>query len=378
MSLSAYVHLPFCTHKCDFCDFAAFAGLGHLETEYCQIVCREISDRVRKDPPVEALSSIFYGGGTPGLVTLENLTKIHSSLIKNVGIDEICEISLETTPHSISVDKAKGWLALGVNRLSIGVESFQDSELTAIGRDHTRSQALAGLNDALDSGFQNISIDLMYGLPTQTLKSWNDTLDQLFSLATRHQQLKHFSAYSLHLATQSPLYSRFPKNAPEYPEDDEFQDFFEVLVEKASQAGFEHYEVSNFARPGFRSTHNLSYWNNSPYLAFGVSAHRYLNGVRSSNWRSLTAYMKDYLGDETSEEITPEIRMKESIMLGLRLREGINLPEFEKEFGINLLDKFSSQVRKLVEGGLLECSGERMRIANRAVMVSNSVISEFF
>jgi len=378
MSLSAYVHLPFCTHKCEFCDFAAFAGLGHLETDYCQIVCEEICQRLGAKPPSDKLSSIFYGGGTPGLIALPNLAKIQSCLENQVGIAPLCEISLETTPHAISPEKAQGWLNLGVNRLSIGVESFQDAELSAIGRDHNRSQALLGLNQALAAGFANISLDLMYGLPTQTLSSWNDSLEQLFTLTDEHRQIKHFSAYGLHLATQSPLYSRFPKDSPEYPQEDDFQDFFHSLVEKAAAAGFEHYEVSNFARPGYQSRHNLSYWNNSQYLAFGVSAHRYVDGVRSSNWRSLAAYMKDCLGDETWEEITPPMRMKESIMLGLRLRSGIDLPAFEAEFGVNLCKKYSREVDKLVEAGYLECSDEHLRISQRGVMVSNSIISEFF
>jgi oxygen-independent coproporphyrinogen-3 oxidase len=218
----------------------------------------------------------------------------------------------------------------------------------------------------------------MYGLPTQTLASWNDSLEQLFAATSKHQQIKHFSAYSLHLATQSPLYSRFPKDSQAYPGEDVWQDFFYSLVEKAANAGFEHYEVSNFARPGYRSRHNLSYWNNSPYLAFGVSAHRYVDGVRSSNWRSLAAYMKDYMGDETWEEITPPIRMKESIMLGLRLRAGIDLPAFEAEFGVNLRQKFSQQVDKLVDAGFLECADEHLKISQRGVMVSNAIISEFF
>jgi oxygen-independent coproporphyrinogen-3 oxidase len=377
MAVSAYVHIPFCTHKCEFCDFAAFAGMDHLETEYCDIVCKEIVARTSGERQ-EALNSIFYGGGTPGLIEVDNLTRIHETLAESVGIASGCEISLETTPHSITPEKAHGWLKLGINRLSIGVESLHDEELKAIGRDHSKAQALRGLEIACRAGFANISIDLMYGLPTQTVESWSRTLDELFELTRIYPQLNHFSAYSLHLATNSPLYSMHPKNSSAYLQEDSFVELFENLVSSAAQAGFEHYEVSNFAKPGFRSRHNLSYWNNSEYLAFGVSAHRYVGGVRSSNWRSLNVYMKDYLGDETSEFIDPHTRMKEAIMLGLRLREGINLDEFTREFDIDLLSKFNRQISKLTAGGMVEVADNHLRITEKGVLVSNSIISEFF
>ncbi|MBS1952990.1 MAG: radical SAM family heme chaperone HemW [Cyanobacteria bacterium SZAS-4] len=378
MSLSAYVHIPFCTHKCEFCDFAAFAGLSHLEDEYCQIVCREIEQRDASSSAQRKLDSVFYGGGTPGLIEVSNLSLIHSQLTEKFGTSVDCEINLETTPHAITPEKVKGWREIGVNRLSIGVESFQDDELKAIGRDHTRAQAYDGISAALENGLDNISLDFMYGLPTQTVDSWKDTLHQLFELADRHPQICHFSSYSLHLANNSPLYSKFPKDSPQYPEDKSHEEMFLLLVQMAKEAGFQHYEVSNFCKPNHQSRHNLSYWNNSDYLAYGVSAHRYLGGVRSSNWRSIGVYMKDFLGDETSETIDTETRMREAIMLGLRLRSGLDLNNFEHDFGINLREKFKRQIERLLDGGFVEIVNERLRITDRGVLVSNSIISELF
>jgi oxygen-independent coproporphyrinogen III oxidase len=378
MSLSAYVHIPFCTHKCEFCDFAAFAGLSHLETEYCQIVRNEIEQRPTPDIGSRKLDSIFYGGGTPGLISISNLALIHNRLLEKFGTNVNCEVNLETTPHAITAEKVEGWQSLGVNRLSIGVESFQDDELKAIGRDHTRKQAYDGIATVLESGFGNVSLDFMYGLPTQTLDSWKDTLSQLFTLTELHPQISHFSSYSLHLASNSPLYSKFPKDSPQYPEDQLHEEMFFALVKMAREAGFQHYEVSNFAKPDHQSRHNLSYWNNSDYLAYGVSAHRYLGGVRSSNWRSISVYMKDYLGDETSEPIDRETRMREAIMLGLRLRQGLNLVGFEQDFGIDLLDKFKKPIEKLVSGGFVEIENQYLRITDSGVLVSNSIIAELF
>lgn len=378
MSLSAYVHIPFCTHKCEFCDFAAFAGLSHLEDEYCRIVCCEISERDVSGLEGNALDSIFYGGGTPGLISIANLSMIQEQLSRKFGLTPNCEINLETTPHAITSEKLKGWKELGVNRLSIGVESFQDDELKAIGRDHTRAQAYDGIEKSLSHDLDNVCLDFMYGLPTQTLASWRDTLEQLFSLSQRFPQIKHFSAYGLHLSNNSPLYSRFPKDSPLYPEDKIHEEMFLMLVNMASEAGFQHYEVSNFCRPGSQSRHNLSYWNNSEYVAYGVSAHRHVAGVRSSNWRSIATYMKDYLGNETAEVIDFETRKREAIMLGLRLRHGLDLNSFETDFGVKFLENYSLQVEKLTGLGLLELVDSRLRITDPGVLVSNSIIAEFF
>ncbi|MGH9551028.1 MAG: radical SAM family heme chaperone HemW [Terriglobales bacterium] len=372
---SAYIHIPFCTHKCDFCDFAAFAGVDHLEEEYCRIVCREIdsrlADRAGDAPP---LLSVFFGGGTPGLAHPDNVERIQRALTQRTGLAPAAEISLETTPHAITREKGKRWREIGINRLSIGIESLQDDELKAIGRDHTRAQALRGIELACDAGFENISCDFMYSLPTQTLSTWQKTLNDFVALSKSYESIKHVSAYGLHLASNSPLYSRFPRDCPQYPDDDLFAAMYETLVDTLEGVGFNQYEVSNFARAGFQSFHNTTYWRNAEYYAFGVSAHRYVGGVRSSNWRSLKRYMRDYLGDETHEPIDHDTAVREGIMLGLRVRAGIDLEEFERHYGIDL--SRSKSLKKLVEGGFLELESGRLRITRKGVPVSNSVIAE--
>jgi oxygen-independent coproporphyrinogen-3 oxidase len=376
---SAYIHIPFCSHKCEFCDFAAVAGLSHLEDEYTEIICKEITERIalidQSVSPIK-LSTIFFGGGTPGLTAPHNLSKILAALTKVAALEETVEFSIETTPHAITPEKAQAWKDMGINRISIGLESLQDSELKAIGRDHTRAQALEGLALA-SSLFDNINIDFMYGLPTQTLESWQNTLQELAQLTKDNQSITHVSSYCLELAINSPLLLRFPRASQAYPQDDNMVDFFEALLKTLTDVGFEHYEVSNFARPGFACLHNIVYWSNIPYLAFGVGAHRYVDGVRSANYKSLARYMREYMGDEMLESIDPATRVKEGIMLGLRMRRGIDVSGFEKQYGVNLAKDFARQIDKLKSGGFIEFDGKQLRISDAGVLMSNSILAEF-
>lgn len=380
----AYIHIPFCSHKCDFCDFAAFAGVDHLTDEYEQVVLKEIDDRLaqlkqkRSGLADETMKSVFFGGGTPGLVAPRVLGSMLERLKSHIRLAPDCEISIETTPHAITRDKTEQWKSLGINRISVGVESFLDEELKAMGRDHYRREAFQGLELACQSGVDVVGLDLMYGLPTQSVESFAKSLECAVEFAGRFDNLCHVSAYGLHLADNSPLFSRFPKGAEAYPADNIYVQMFELLVETMEKAGFEHYEVSNFARPGRESRHNMAYWKNSEYLAFGVSAHRYLDGVRTSNWRSLKRYMRDWLGDETVDVIDSETRLRESIMLGLRLRRGIDLEVFHKEHGFDLSSRFSREIEKFASAGLMEQREGRLFLTRKGVPVSNSVIAAFF
>ncbi len=373
---SAYIHIPFCSHKCEFCDFAAVAGLSHLEDEYTDIICREIEERVKRIHSPIKLSTVFFGGGTPGLAAPKNLKRIYETLANVVSIDDSIEFSMETTPHAITVEKAESWREMGINRISIGIESLQDDELKAIGRDHTRAQALAGLEIA-DSYFSNINVDFMYALPTQTIESWGNTLNELIALTRQYPSIKHVSSYCLELAQNSPLLSRFPRSSDAYPVDDSVALLFELLVKTLTDAGFIHYEVSNFALADYLCRHNLVYWQNQPYLAFGVGAHRYVDGHRSSNFKSLKKYMRDCMADEMNEFIDSATEVKEALMLGLRMRRGINIEEFEKAYGVNLARLFDKQIEKLKSGGFVEFDGQHLRITDSGVLISNLVLAEF-
>jgi len=376
MTASAYIHIPFCSHKCDFCDFAAFAGMDHLEDQYASVVCEEISARLKEATGRQPIQTLFYGGGTPGLVKAETVARIHERLVQETGIDPGAEVTIETTPHAITADKVRDWIEIGISRISVGVESLQDNELKAIGRDHTRAQAYDGVGLACTNGCENVSCDFMYCLPTQTLLSWQATLTDFVSLAGEFPQIKHVSAYGLHLANNSPLFSRFPKTSDAYPNDETFEQMYQTLVETLANAGFHQYEISNFCKAGFESTHNLSYWQNAQYYGFGVSAHRYVRQIRSSNWRSLARYMKDFLGDETAEIIDPDTRMREAIMLGLRMRSGIDLSQFQTEFALDLVQAKKKPLETLLALAFIEIKEGHLRITQKGVPVSNSIIAE--
>jgi len=371
MAKSAYIHIPFCAHKCDFCDFAAFAGVDELSLEYCQVVAGEIRDRLAKQPNAEKLASLFYGGGTPGYIDPAHLEVVHAALVTRVGLQDDAEVTIETTPQSITVDKAKAWKKMGINRISVGVQSFHDGELKAMGRDHTAQQALTGIGNALEAGFSNVALDLMYGLPEQTLQSWRQTLKTALGLS-----LPHMSAYGLTIAVNSPLLQRYPRESESYPNEDGFVDMYKELVDSCADVGLQQYEVSNFSKPGFESTHNLAYWQNQEYLAFGVSAHRYVESVRSSNFRSLKRYMREPLGDETHEIIDEKTRAKEAIFLGLRMRRGLNLAEFRDRYGCDLESILAEKIQRLSDGGFVTLEDGWLRLSQSGVLVSNLVLAE--
>ncbi len=371
MPKSAYIHIPFCAHKCDFCDFAVVTNLESRIPEYCQTVAKEIRERL-SNKESSSLDTVFYGGGTPGYIDPQELAQIHQTLIEYAGINKNAEVTLETTPNAITVEKASAWRDIGINRLSIGIESVNDHELTAMGRDHTRAQALLGVKAAQEAGFSNIAIDLMYGLPEQTLDSWQTCLEQTLSLG-----LPHLSAYALTLATNSPLLRRYPLGSPQMPDDDLSASMYEMLVDTALKAGLEQYEVSNFARPGFSSRHNLTYWQNDEYYGFGLSAHRYVDGTRSHNWRSFNRYLDDYLGHESLEVIDRETRVKEAIILGLRTTAGINLQEFETSYGVNLLSRFGEKIAEFTDQQLFYSSDNTLKLTRKGMLLSNLVLTEF-
>lgn len=371
---SVYIHIPFCTHKCEFCDFAAFAGLSHMEDEYTAVVCAEMTSRLdlAQKPRIK---TVFFGGGTPGLMSVTNLQKIFQTLLSLVELDSAAEVSLETTPHAVSPEKAACWCELGINRVSIGIESLLDEELTAIGRDHGVDQALQGIELVAASGIKELSIDFMYGLPTQTLKSFEKTLDRAIELAKKLPAIGHISAYCLELSPNSALKSRFPDGHPSYPQEDEQVAMYHLLVSKLAGAGFDQYEVSNFAKSGRQSKHNMTYWLNKPYFAFGVGAHRYVDGVRSSNSRSFMKYLRQPLADDVMEVIDPKTQAKEALLLGLRMMAGISLSELAQEYGLDLLQERQAEIKMMQDEGLLELSDGKLRLTQAGVPISNSIIA---
>lgn len=369
---SAYIHIPFCTHKCSFCDFAAFAGLEAREDDYVQALTNEMKVRLanRARP---TLDTLFYGGGTPGLLEIRKLSVIQEALLSLCNLSKNAEVSLETTPHAITAQKARAWSELGINRLSIGIESLSDYELKEMGRDHSRAEALAGLEVAANV-IDNLSIDFMYGLPGQTLESFAQTLQEALDLA-RRLPITHISAYGLEIAINSPLLVKHPRESSSYPSEEETVKMYDLLIDSLAEEGFAQYEVSNFAKPGFESRHNLTYWKNEPYFAFGVGAHRYVDGVRSGNSKSFNKYVRDFSEGEVLETIDEQGRIQEGIMLGLRLTEGIDLVDFEKRYGVNLRNTLAGEIDFLQKEGFLAIESGRLKITRKGMPLSNSILA---
>ncbi len=374
--LSAYIHLPFCTHKCPFCDFAAFAGLSRLEDKYVDVLIDEINFKVKNIKP--SLHTVSFGGGTPSLTSFDNLNKIMGVLHTKFNFTSDMEISLEATPHSLTREKLSQLKQLGINRLSIGVQSFNDDELKAINRDHTSLQAVEAIDLASQSGFTNINIDLMYGLPTQDLKSFKRSFDKLMNLSMQYDAIRHFSLYGLTLEGNSPFYKIHPKLSPNYPSDDESIKMYKLANNVAPDFGFERYEISNFAKPGYISRHNLNYWELGEFYGFGVGSYQYINNWRSSNTKNINKYLNDFKNLASHEEITYDIKVKESIMLGLRLKEGINLDEFHDKFNYDLTSLHSRTIDNLQRNGYIIKQSGNLSLTVKGLVVSNLVIEEFF
>jgi oxygen-independent coproporphyrinogen-3 oxidase len=376
MAYGIYIHIPFCAYKCHFCDFSTSTHLDDLQVKYCQVLKNEIKARLGQNTTRPKVSTIFYGGGTPGLLDASELMDIHQILLEHIELLPDSEISLETNPDTVSEDKAKKWHEIGINRLSIGIQTFSDEQLKNLGRGHTVDDIYSAIKTASEADFNNINCDLMYGLPHQNLNDWKNTIDCFINLASQYSQIKHVSAYGLELSPEAPLSKMIPFNSPAYPSEQLFEEQLCYLVESTAKNGFEQYEISNFAKPNYQSKHNLNYWQQGEYYAFGVSAHRYIKPFRSSNWQSLTKYLDDYLADETSELIDINTAKTEAIMLGLRLTEGINLQKFRQTYNTDLLVTHKKVIDKLIEANFLALTGNHLRLTGLSRPVANTVIAE--
>ena len=376
MPLGAYIHIPFCAYKCHFCDFVTSTRLDELKARYSKVLKQEIKARLQEFSDKETIQTIFYGGGTPGLLETEYLSQIHEMLLDNILLSHDNEISLETNPDTITEEKAKQWRAMGINRLSIGIQSFNDSELDKIGRGHSSAAAIKSLQIASHVGFDNINCDLMYGLPGQNLKDWQNNVDNFVKLADFYPQIKHISAYGLELSSKTPLARIIPPKEGAYPSEKVCAQQYQYLIERLTATGFIQYEISNFAKIGYECRHNLNYWQRGEYHAFGVAAHRFLKPYRSSNLRSLTSYMENCLTDDTYELIDDNLARTETIMLGLRMNRGIDLTKFKQLYELDLFETHKATIKKLIAANFIIHEGNKLKLTFKGQLVANSVISE--
>ena len=367
--LGLYIHIPFCRTKCLYCDFCSFISKDEVERErYVCALIKEIEVRGTKEYLVD---TVYFGGGTPSLLSAEQIGRILSAVRENFVLCEDVEITLECNPMTHLSDGKEYFgdlRKLGINRLSLGIQSAVDSELKLIGRRHTFDQAKQTFFDARESGFDNISVDLMFGIPSQTLESLNFSLLQFISLGA-----EHVSIYSLQLEEGTPLYKMRERYV--IADDDAVADMYELVVSSMKKAGYSHYEISNFSKLGRESRHNSKYWLLDEYLGLGLAAHSDFFGRRVENTRDMNKYLLgEYIENEL--EIGENERECEYIMLGLRMSAGISKSEFFCRFGINFDEKYGEKVKKLEQMGYFSQNDEALALSESGFEVSNSILAQ--
>ena len=371
-ALAVYLHIPFCRVRCPYCDFNTYAGMQSLVPAYVEALCRVIA-REGAASGYQAACTVYFGGGTPSLLEPQHVAHILAAVDAVLPLTVDCEITLEANPVTADAARFAGFRAAGVNRLSFGVQSFTDRYLKVLGRDHDAAQAKRALHLAREAGFQNVSLDLMYAVPDQSLADWRHDIEQALALAP-----EHVSLYCLTVEPTTP-YARWMANGRiKLPADDVAADMYAHARERLAAAGYEHYEISNWALPGREGRHNAIYWRYEPYLGLGAGAHGYIDGVRTEEIRAPRKYIERALdGDSTllrSEQISRATAMEESIFLNLRLlQRGIVRQKFAERFGIDPATLFGRELAELVRGGLVSVDEKAICLTSNGYFLANEV-----
>ena len=361
--LSLYIHIPFCKSKCAYCDFASFPGREAMWEAYFAALCGEI--RAAGDD-IHRVETVFFGGGTPSLVPEAYIAGALAAAREAFPFAPGAEVSLEANPGTLTMEKLRAYREMGVNRLSIGVQSFDARLLKDIGRIHTPGEAVEAVRMAKAAGFANIGIDLMYGLPGQTMGAWEATLETALSLP-----LKHISAYALIVEEGTPMAAR----EGELPGEEEVLAMQRRCTRALAAAGFDRYEISNYAKAGFACRHNAVYWRRGEYLGFGCAAHSFFAGERFCN----PSHLEDYLRGArrvARERVDGEAAREETLMLSTRMCEGLSLGRWREEFGEDFRAGREGALERLARAGLLEVCNGRLRLTERGMEVHNAVVLE--
>ncbi|NOX63822.1 MAG: radical SAM family heme chaperone HemW [Chloroflexi bacterium] len=382
--ISLYIHIPFCQRKCPYCDFNTYAGMEGRFAAYVGALTKDIEgEGARRARP--RVRTVFIGGGTPTVLEPEHWSSMMEAVRTGFRLDPEAEITSEANPGTVDQTRFETLRRLGVNRLSMGVQSFDDEELAFLGRIHRADEAAAAFRLARSVGFANINLDFMFGLPHQRPETWRETLLRAIELDP-----EHLSLYSLTVDPGTPLAAWVARGQVSAPDPDLAADLYEMACQLLDEAGYHHYEVSNWARgplgkdglPRFACRHNLVYWRNEPYLGFGPGAHSWLDGARWSVARSVQGYI-DALARgaaplDYEERIDRELEMAETMMLGLRLlRVGVERAAFRARFGVDLADVYRQTIAELETRGLVELTPHRLRLAPRAWLLGNEVFAAF-
>ncbi|MEL7627046.1 MAG: radical SAM family heme chaperone HemW [Anaerolineaceae bacterium] len=383
---AVYIHFPFCVQRCQYCDFITYAGMAHFIPAYLDSLKKEMRLVL---PGAEPADSVYFGGGTPSLLKTAQLSELLETLDDLIGINTNAEITMEANPGTISLESLKALREVGVNRLSLGIQSFSDLDLNILGRIHSAKQANEGIHSAQQAGFSNISLDLIFGLPGQTLTSWQQNLDQALASG-----VQHFSLYSLIIEPGTPFEKKVACGELALPDEDLAADMFELAIDYLPKQGFEQYEISSWALgEANESLHNKVYWKNQDYYGLGAGAHGKVGNFRVRNVPTIPEYIsaidqahhkKSDFSPALEEKLAVDkfTSMQETMMLGLRLtREGISENEFRLRHQEEMRIVFKEEINRIVKSGLAEWQtqqdGEHLVLTHRGIMLGNQAFQEF-
>ena len=371
MTAGVYLHIPFCKSRCSYCDFATdvYRDSGAVQT-YVDALCTEIShfstDGIEAD-------TIYFGGGTPSLLTPEQVERILKAVRNQFKIPDRAEITMEMNPATVTPETLAGYRELGVNRASFGVQTFEDTHLKLLARGHDAHDVRETFSMLRKAGFDNVSFDLIAGLPGQTLDQWRRNLDEAIPLSP-----EHLSLYLLEIHEGTPLAEQVRTGRRPVPDEHIAAEMYEIMIDILAAAGYEQYEISNFSRPELASRHNTKYWRLEPVYGFGVSAHSFDGRERYANERDTAKYVA-LIGEAGSAEVMREEieSASEFVFLGLRLEQGVDLGEYEQRFQKQLFATHEERIGELINNGLLVLEGENLRLTRRGKLFSNEVFSVF-
>ena len=384
---SLYIHVPFCRQRCSYCDFNTYAGQEHLRAAYVEALCREVALLAAAAGKRLVVHTVYFGGGTPSLLTPWQVERVLESIARHFSLQEGAEISLEANPDTLDAAYLQALRAIGVNRLSLGAQSAHPDDLRLLERSHDFVAVIRAVEWARAAGFDNFNLDLIFGIPHQSLARWQWTLEQALALRP-----EHLSLYALTLEHGTPLAHWVGRGLLPAPDADLAADMYSWADERLREEGYAQYEISNWARPGKACRHNLQYWRSLPYLGLGAGAHGYAAGTRTVNVLTPAGYIRRLGGGARPRAfprtpatvevrvLSPADEMAEMMMMGLRLtQEGIGKRDFRRRFGRELLAVYGEPIRRLVDQGLLGWAedGERLRLTARGRLLGNWVFREF-
>lgn len=370
--ISIYIHIPFCTKKCNYCDFYSVQYKSDLVEKYVACLKKEIEFTTSENKL--RVKTIYFGGGTPSLLSFQHLYKIISKIRTSFEISKNLEITLEANPINVTKSSAKNWKICGINRISLGAQSFHNSELKILGRLHSKREINSAIETIKKFCTENISLDLIYGIPFQTIKKWKFSLENAIKLAP-----KHISSYCLSLEKGTYLFDKRAEYS--FPTENEQSEMYYEMKKILEKNGFIQYEISNFSQKNFEAKHNLNYWKCGEYFGFGPSAHSFFEMKRWNNFSNLKKYFNSFkdakLPIEKSKKISQREFISDKIVLGLRLNNGISIAELKEKYDFDTEKEYENTLNKFFQTGYLTKQNDNLKLTPKALFVSNSILSEF-